>query len=259
MASDTCVAINIATVTSHFLMDTLTVIFITLAILFSAALIRSTFGFGDALLAMPLLTLLIGVQTATPLLAFVGPTIAITIVWRNWRSIDLKATWHLIVSSLIGIPIGVLILKNAPDDVVKFVLGVSIILISLYNLTQPRLMTLPQRRWAYPFGFVAGVLGGAYNTNGPPIVIYGALRRWPPERFRATLQGYFLPTGLLILVGHGLAGLWTRQVFQLYALGLPLILTGIFLGGKLNRRIPAGRFEKFIYIALLALGFLLLV
>jgi hypothetical protein len=29
--------------------------------------------------------------------------------------------------------------------------------------------------------------------NGPPLVIYGALRRWTPERFRATLQGYFLP------------------------------------------------------------------
>ena len=64
----------------------LTVILLTLLILFASALTRSTFGFGDALIAMPLLTLLVGVQTATPLVAFVGPTIAFTIVWRNWRN-----------------------------------------------------------------------------------------------------------------------------------------------------------------------------
>ena len=41
------------------------------------------------------------------------------------------------------------------------------------------------------FGFFAGILGGAYNTNGPPVVIYGSLRKWSPATFRATLQGYF--------------------------------------------------------------------
>jgi hypothetical protein len=236
----------------------LTITLLTLTILFVATLARSTFGFGDALIAMPLLTLVVGVQTATPLVAFVGPTVAITIVWRNWHSIDLKATWHLVFASLIGIPIGVLVLKTAPEETVKRVLGLLIILISLYNLVRPKLMTLYQRKWAYLFGFVAGVLGGAYNTSGPPVVIYGALRRWPPERFRATLQGYFLPTGLLTLAGHGLGGLWTAQVLQFYGLALPLLLMAIFLGGKLNQRIPPGRFEKLIYLTLFMLGFLLL-
>jgi uncharacterized membrane protein YfcA len=240
-------------------MSVLTIIVLTLTILFASTLTRSTFGFGDALIAMPLLTLIIGVQTATPLVAFVAPTIALTIVWSNWRRIDFKVTWHLIVSSLIGIPVGVLVLKTAPEEIVKSFLGLSIILFSLYNLVQPRLMILTQQKWAYLFGFVAGVLGGAYNTNGPPVVIYGALNRWPPDRFRATLQGYFLPTGLFILIGHGLGGLWTVQVLRLYALALPVVLIAIFLGGKLNQRIPPGRFEKFIYMTLIGLGLLLLV
>ena len=240
-------------------MSVLTVTLLTLTILFVSTLTRSTFGFGDALIAMPLLSLIIGVQTATPLVAFVAPTIALTIVWSNWRSINLNATWRLIISSLIGIPVGVLVLKTAPEEIVKSFLGLAIILVSLYNLAKPRLMTLTQQKWAYLFGFVAGVLGGAYNTNGPPVVIYGALNRWPPERFRATLQGYFLPTGLFILVGHGLGGLWTVQVLRLYALALPVVLIAILLGGKLNRRISPGRFEKFIYMTLVGLGLLLLV
>jgi uncharacterized membrane protein YfcA len=240
-------------------MNMLTIILLTLIILFASTLTRSTFGFGDALIAMPLLTLTIGMQTATPLVAFVATTIAISIVWRSWRSIDLQATWQLIVSSLTGIPVGLLVLKTAPEEVVKGFLGLAVILVGLYNLVQPRLITLYQQKWAYLFGFVAGILGGAYNINGPPVVIYGALTRWPPDRFRATLQGYFLPTGLLILVGHGLGGLWTPQVLQLYALALPVVLAAIFLGDKLNQRIPPGRFERFIYMALIGLGFLLLV
>lgn len=272
-------------------MSVLTVTLLTLTILFVSTLTRSTFGFGDALIAMPLLSLIIGVQTATPLVAFVAPTIALTIVWSNWRSINLNATWRLIISSLIGIPVGVLVLKTAPEEIVKSFLGLAIILVSLYNLvfTTRDLSWPPSRRfqnrlnygpnfvsrvdnnpkllpnlregekcWAYLFGFVAGVLGGAYNTNGPPVVIYGALNRWPPERFRATLQGYFLPTGLFILVGHGLGGLWTAQVLRLYALALPVVLIAILLGGKLNRRISPGRFEKFIYMTLVGLGLLLL-
>jgi uncharacterized membrane protein YfcA len=118
---------------------------------------------------------------------------------------------------------------------------------------------LDRSGWAYGFGFIAGVLGGAYNTNGPPVVVYGTLRRWLPTRFRATLQGYFVPTGGLIALSHGLGGLWSREVLQLYALAFPIVLIAIFLGGKLNRHIPAGRFEKFLYGALMVLGLLLII
>jgi uncharacterized membrane protein YfcA len=91
------------------------------------------------------------------------------------------------------------------------------------------------------------------------VVLYGALRRWPPERFRATLQGYFVPAGLLIWIGHALAGLWTRRVLTLYVLALPLLLVTIPLGSRLHRRIPAQRFEQALYVLLIGLGGLLLV
>jgi hypothetical protein len=52
---------------------------------------------------------------------------------------------------------------------------------------------LEDDRLAWLFRFEAGVLGGAYGMNGPPAVDYRALRRCSPQRFRATLQGSFLP------------------------------------------------------------------
>jgi uncharacterized membrane protein YfcA len=167
--------------------------------------------------------------------------------------------WRLILASLAGIPVGLLLLTQAPENMVKGILGVCLILFGLYSLIRPALPSLYQSGWAYGFGFIAGVLGGAYNTNGPPIVTYGTLRRWPPDRFRATLQGYFIPTGGLIALSHGLAGLWTKEVLVYYLLAFPFVLAAIFLGGKLNGYIPADRFERLLNLALIGLGIMLIV
>ncbi len=236
----------------------LTLILLTLIILFISTLARSTFGFGDALIAMPLLSLVMGVHTAAPIVVLVSVTIAITIVGGEWYKIDIKAAWRLIIASVLGIPLGLLLLKTAPEGIMKGILGIVLILFGVYNLTKPILFTLNQPRWAYGFGFIAGILGGAYNANGPPIVIYGTLRRWSPTRFRATLQAFFMISGIFLLLGHALGGLWTAQVLQLYALSLPIVFIAIFLGGKLNQRISTHRFERFLYISLIILGILLL-
>lgn len=239
-------------------MNSIQQLFPIVAILFVSTLTRSTLGFGDALIAMPLLVVTISVQAATPLVALTGFTIAITILSRNWRDVDIKAAWRLIVSSLVGIPVGILLLKDAPEHIVKAILGVVLILFGLYNLITPRLPTLQRQGFAYIFGFVSGILGGAYNTNGPPIVVYSALRRWPPERFRATLQGYFFPSGILLLLGHGLTGSLTQEVLRFYGYSLPFILLAILLGGKFNQVIPRGRFERFIHAFLVLIGVYLL-
>ena len=231
---------------------------LTIAVLFASAFVRSALGFGDALLAMPLLALLVGLQVATPVVAFAASTIGITILLSHWRSVDVRSTWRLVLASLIGIPFGLLLLKLAPEAYVKGVLGALLILYGLYSLIAPELPAIRSDWPAYVFGFVAGVLGGAYNTNGPPVVVYGALKRWPPEHFRATLQGCFLLTGLMILVGHGVAGLWTTQVLRLYLYSLPAILLAIYLGARLNRSIPRETFSRAVYVFLVAMGALFL-
>ena len=233
------------------------------AILFVSTLIHSTLGFGQAVTAMPLLAMIIELKTATPLVAFVLMTVAAVILLRNWRVVDLGAVWRLVLSSCVGIPVGLFVLKGVPEGLMKVLLGILVILFSLYNLTNRHLRIIDLRRAsggsgiAYLFGFVAGVLGAAYNTSGVVITIYATLRDWSPDRFRSTLQSYFVFTGLLILASHGLAGLWTFDVLRLYGISLPLVLLGIFLGGKLNRFIPQGEFDGYVNVGLLIMGGLL--
>ena len=221
-------------------MDISTTTLLVMGTLFLSTFIRSALGFGDALVAMPLLAIIIGVQAATPLTAMGATTIAITILIKAWKKVDIKAAWRLVITTWIGIPVGIYFLQAAPEVIVKSLLGIIITGFGLYNLFMANLPHLLNENWAYLTGFIAGILGGAYNTNGPPVVIYGMLRRWDPEKFRATLQGYFLPTGLAILISHGLAGMWTKQVVQLYLYSIPVIIAAVLIGGKVNQLIPAG-------------------
>jgi uncharacterized membrane protein YfcA len=228
---------------------------VVIGIIFVAAFIRSALGFGDAVIAMPLLAVTIGLRTAAPLVAFVGPTISLLILARDWRRVELGPAGRLIAATLLGIPVGIYGLARLPEAPLLFALGLLILLYGLFGLARPG-SRIEREKPGFPWliGWVAGVLGGAYNTNGPPIVAYGLLRGWPPDSFRATLQGYFLPTGLAILAGHGLAGLWTAAVLRSYAYALPAIVGGVLLGGLANRKLSHTTFTRLVYAGLTLMG-----
>jgi len=231
-----------------------------IGIVFAAAFLRSALGFGDAVVAMPLLAMVVGLKTASPLVAFIGPTISVLILVRNWRRIELGTAGRLVVASVLGIPIGVYGLARLPEAPLKVLLAVLILGYGVFGLAKPAVRIRSEKGWLpWLVGGIAGVLGGAYNTNGPPVVAYGMLRGWDPERFRATLQGYFLPTGLAVLAGHGLAGLWTGDVLRSYLYSLPAIALGVLLGGLLNKKLTGELFAKLVYASLAAMGSLLLV
>jgi uncharacterized membrane protein YfcA len=229
-------------------------------IIFVAAFVRSALGFGDAVIAMPLLAMVVGLKTATPLVAFMGPTISLLILARSWRGGDMKSAARLIAASCLGIPLGVYGLARLPEGPLKIALGALILLYGVFGLARPGARIKNEKAWLpWLVGWTAGVLGGAYNTNGPPVVAYGMLRGWPPESFRATLQGYFLPTGLMILAGHGIAGMWTGEVVKTYLYSLPAIGLGVVLGGLVNRRLTHDLFAKLVYGFLVLMGAVLLV
>jgi uncharacterized protein len=145
-----------------------------------------------------------------------------------------------------------------PDPIVKALLGASVAAFAVYSLLRRASGELKDDRLAWIFGFTAGVLGGAYGMNGPPLVVYGSLRRWAPGQFRATLQAYFLPASVLGMAGYASAGLWTRDVTRYYVISLPAIVVAIVLGRAVNRRLSAGRFLIVVNVALAVLGIALL-
>src|SRR5579863_7349106 len=108
--------------------------------------------------------------------------------------------------------------------------------LSSYVLLRRQLVALQDDRLVWAFGFSAGVLGGAYGMNGPPLAVYSTLRGWSTQCFHATLQGYFLPASMMAMAGYWLAGLWTSEVTHYYLISVPSVVVATFLGRLITSR-----------------------
>jgi uncharacterized membrane protein YfcA len=232
-----------------------------LVVVFVATFVRSTLGFGEALVAVPLLALMVPVQVAAPLAVLCSVLVAALIIAQDWRRVELRSAVGLIAAALPGIPLGILLLAKANDHVVKLILGAVIIVFSIYSLVGRAKMHMRHDHWAWLVGcgFLSGVLGGAYGMNGPPLAVYGALRKWSPQHFRATLQGYFLPASCAGLLGYLALGLWRPAVTRYFLLCLPVVVIAILLGRAVNQRMKDAGFFRSVYMGLIVIGSILLI
>ena len=144
----------------------------------------------------------------------------------------------------------------------KTVLALSIMAFSIYSLMHAlagaRRIAAGHNGLAWIFGFLAGILGGAYGMNGPPLVIYGTICGWSPQDFRATLQGYFLPASVVVMGGYWFTGLWVPAVTHYYVMALPGVAITILLGRVLNRRLDTRAFLLYVHSGLIVIGAVLL-
>jgi uncharacterized protein len=199
-------------------------------------------------------------QVAAPLAVLLSIFVAAMVVVQDWRHIHLRSAAGLLVATVFGIPLGLLVLTSGHQPWVKAGLGIFLMLFAAYSLRSPAMLRLDRehRPLLLLAGFLAGILGGAYGMNGPPLVIYGSLRRWSPQHFRATMQAYFLPASILGMVGYWSVGLWTRTVMNEFLFSVPVMLPAVFLGRAINQRFSGTGFLKYIHGGLMLIGALLL-
>ena len=222
-------------------------------IIFLAVLTQTATGFGLALVSMGLLVQLLGIQVAAPLVALTAASLELILLVRYRDALNWKAVWRLSAASMAGIPLGILALRHVNDKVILTVLGLVIVGYAAYALTNPRMPEL-QPGWAWGFGFLAGLLSGAYNTGGPPAVIYGNTRRWSPAEFKSNLQSFFLLNDVLVITGHAVSHHLTPVVWANYWLALPALALGLVAGLSLERLVHPAAFRKIVLLLLIVAG-----
>ena len=228
-----------------------------MAVIFGAVVVRSAFGFGDVLVSVPILTLFVSPKMVIPLMGMVGATNALLMLWRERGEVRWHPVRFLLMASVVGVPIGVILLHWLPERWINLGLGVMLILFCVWSLSGRTSVRLNSSFWALPFGFGAGVMGGAVTATGPPIVIYSTTQDWAPEERRATMQGFFLPNGIFVLISHAIAGFWTTEVLATYVLAVPVCLLALPVGAFLASRLCQSRFETMTFLVLLGTGVLL--
>jgi hypothetical protein len=90
------------------------------------------------------------------------------------------------------------------------------------------------------------------------VIVYGSLRQWPRNEFRAVLQALFLLNAVLVVASHAVAQHLTEQVFVYYLYAVPALAVGILIGSVVDSRIDQSQFRKLVTAMILVLGLALL-
>jgi uncharacterized membrane protein YfcA len=228
------------------------------AAMFVAAFTQAVTGFGSALVGMPLLSQVVGVKTAAPLMAMASLALNSTLILLQRQAILWRAMWRMTLAAVLAIPLGILAVGALSERVVLIGLGVLLVSYGVYAWLTPHLPELKHPAWTYLTGIASGLLAGAYNVGGPPAVIYAASKRWNAAQFRSNLQVLFLIENVFVLAGHTVNGNLSGDVLNLLWFAVPALVIGIAAGVALDRFIPDALFRKLVLVLLIVLGLKLL-
>ncbi len=227
-------------------------------IIFLASFNQGLTGFGFAVTSIPLLSLIIDVKEAIPISAICGLVVNIILMFQLKSHIKFGDIKHLIIGSFVGIPLGVLFLSHADQNLILKILAIIILLFVLLNTSHFIKPFEFSNKWGILFGFISGLLGGAFNTNGPPVLIYFYLKDWGKFKQKASITGFFIVAAVLIVASHIISGVTTKDVIHKSLLAQPFLLAGFYLGNKTFPKISTKLYRKIILIFLTILGLVLI-
>ncbi len=229
------------------------IIYIALVVLI-ALFTRAAIGFGDAIIAVPLLSLVMDLSEAVPLILFVSTVMSVVSMWNERSHIQFGSLKRAGFMALAGFPLGVFLLGSADEHMVKASLGFLLIALALWYFLPTRQLYLKASAWSYLFGLLAGILCGAYAIRGIVFGIYGNLRGWSPAKFKSTIHSFYLLSSILIPITYFGAGLVTPRVLALFIVLLPVGFIATLAGSWCSGKLDDGNFQRLIWLGLLLLG-----
>lgn len=229
------------------------------AIVFVASGVMGLAGFGIGLVSLALLPFVVPPATAVVLMTIYALAFASAVVVQLRRDVTPAALGPLVVGSVLGTPLGVWALAVLPPGVLSRLIGVMLIVAVVLEFRGLFPVRVSGRGWGFGAGALAGVLGGAVGTPGPPVIVYAATQPWDPRTMKANLQGFFVVNQAVIVAGYWQAGLLTAEVARLaLAFALPAV-GGLALGVALFARVDHARFRRIVFSLLFASGVALLI
>jgi hypothetical protein len=228
------------------------------AVLLIAYLVRGIAGFGSGLIAVPLLAFIFPVQVVVPVVVLFDYLGSAGQGIRNREQIAWRDELPLIPFTLVGVALGLTLLKSLASDTLKQALGVFVIAYAVYQVL-PLPVLRGSRLFAVPCGFFGGVIGTLFGTGGPFYVVYFGLRALEKNAFRATFAANFLIDGAIRLAAFASFGFFRADVLLAILAGLPVVGAGLWLGGRVHSTLSTAAYARIISVLLLFSGAVLLV
>lgn len=230
------------------------------AILLAAYVIRGITGFGSGLIAVPLLALFLPLQFVVPLLLLLDFSASIVIGGFTFSRVKWSEIGVLIPFGIVGVVLGTSLLVSLPTRSMLIALACFVFVFALRSLLGLRGDKPISRWWAPPASLTGGTVGALFGTGGPPYVIYLTHRVHDKSDLRATLSALFFTEGLTRIASFLVAGLlMTHEVWFAYFAALPLMLGGLYLGGRVHVGLSQAQMMRLVGLLLLVSSVSLLI
>jgi uncharacterized membrane protein YfcA len=208
---------------------------------FLAALVQGSIGFGFAVLAVPLLTLIDPQLTPIPQL-FLALPITVAAAWRERDHLELSGLGWIVAGRVPGSLVGAWILTRVSEQGIGLVIAaitLAAVLVVASGVAVP--LTRTTRLAA---GLASGFSGTTSAIGGPPVALL--YQRSAGEVVRANLGAIFTIGLLINLAALFATGAVSPSDYRATGLLAAPVLAGFALSGRLARRLDPVKLRQAI-------------
>ena len=259
--------------------------------IFLTHIMHGVTGFAGTVLAMPFGLMLVGYQTAKPILNVLGIASGIYVFLGNRKYVDWKELRKIVAIMGGGILLGILIKDQllGKEKLLYLALGVFVICVSVHGLYKELIVKksfeepgkdtdgngLPadvtekaasapsetgsvRDRLLYLLLPVAGIVHGIFVSGGPLLISYLTKRLPDKNRFRTTISTVWIFLNGIVLVDDIRSGYWNMSLIINAFVAAPFLFLGLKIGSVLYRRMSQRTFMIMSYVLLFLMGLKLL-
>lgn len=205
---------------------------VMLAGLILASLARGYSGFGFSALLVASWAIVTDPAKAVALALVMEVTASVFQAFSVWKDIPWKRVGLLISGAVIGTPLGVYLLANTDGRLLRFGIAGFVLIAALALLSGWKLKARANAAGTAGVGVASGICNGAVAMGGLPVAVFLTADGDSPKAIRAAVVAYFFLldiVGLIFLSREGLVG---AETFSLAVLSLPVLLIGMWAGGR---------------------------
>lgn len=229
-----------------------------LAALFSEV-VGTVVGFGSSTLFLPLALIWLDFKSALVLVAFLHIFGNLARAGFFGRKLDFGVLWRFGIPSVMFSVIGALLVPIVPQNLLKSILGLFLIVYSCWFLVGKRIKMKESEVNIVIGGGLSGLLAGLIGTGGAMRSLFLSAFGLKKESYVATMAVVALVVDLIRIPVYLNQGLLEAKYYGLIPILLVIALVGSYTGRLIVKKIPQEKFSKIVAIAILLVGMKFLV
>ncbi len=214
----------------------------------AASMVKGAIGFGFPLLAIPLLSSIMGPKVAIPVVAIPTLLSNLLVVRRGGAGREAGALWTLLAGTAVGTLAGALLLGVVNPRLAAGLVG-SVALLYVAATTLRLTLKVPAasiRKTGPAFGLVAGLMGGATGISSPFLASYLHMLRLDKREFVFWITMTFFVVNIVQVATYFRLGMYEGPVLTTALLACAPMVIGTLGGLVLQDRLNPRLFERIV-------------